>query len=693
MATYDINTLLDEAPYEKNKKKIDINELLQASEPTEVDLTKPYVGYRKFRSQKATEQQQQFNPQDVIQPVKQFGQSLASLGDITFGGIIPAAVGTGNYAMARALGASPEFASKYKEFSTNLIDKPFGKAFGVTETPGYKGEASQQLMNFIGENVGKGADWIAQQTGVPKQDVEHYLGLAGIATTPYLPKVANVVGQGAKIAGQGLKAVGTELQDVKAQLGQQFQNKQAMPQQLSGMQSGGAAAAQPQNVLRSNIEASLTNASPELQAHVKSVAPEKINLPALETRALEEKHGINLSEGQRTNDIPKYSSEWNKRGETSILGEHFNEQPKQFKSAFENLITKHAPDIVETEPSAIGQLQINALGEKDVLRKQAISEAYKKLEDANGGQFPIDISQLKNNIDRELKAKLKFNAYEDKLGTIKKDIDSLIEKGHMTFADFENLRTNLADELRSNGNGTARQAAYIVRDQLENLPLPPELQAIKPLADQARALNKERMQVINSNPAYKAAVKEFSDLNEAGSTGESLNAEKFHQKFVTNATPESIRRLKVEIADNPQALQSLTAGELKHIMRKAGLSSDVPDLNTKTFTNFLLDNKAKLNESLGPQAAQDLMEIGLLANKVGMPKTGLFNTSNSFSALLGNMAKQGALNAGEMKLAGLTGGASVIPVSLGKQMMQKFNKENFASQAINPHSGIIKEQP
>jgi hypothetical protein len=247
--------------------------------------------------------------------------------------------------------------------------------------------------------------------------------------------------------------------------------------------------------------------------------------------------------------------------------------------------------------------------------------------------------------------------------------------------------------LRSNGNGTARQAAYIVRDQLENLPLPPELQNIKPLADQARALHKERMQVINSNPAYKAAVKEFSDLNEAGSTGESLNAEKFHNKFVSNGTPESIRRLKAEIANNPQALQSLTAGELKRVMRSAGLAGEVPDLNPKTFTNFLIDNKPKLNESLGSQATQDLMEIGLLASKVGMPKTGTFNYSNSFSSLLANLAKQGATSAGEMKLAGLTGGASVIPVSVGKQMMQKFNKENFAKQATNPYAGIIKEQP
>jgi len=687
MAEYDINQLLNDLPYQKNTSEYNIEDLLKEGAPKEVDITKPYIATPRIRSKKLIEQQQQLNPQDVVQGVKQFGQSLASLGDVLYGAV-PATAGYVAQGLSTPF-TTPQRAEQIGQNVASAIDKPFGKAFGVTETPAYKKELSQQIMGDIGQASEFTADQLQQisklvGSGISPENAR-YMVQTGMF---FLPK-------GASMAGKAAKAIGTELQDVKTQMGQQFANKQAQSStiQQSGLQSGGAAAATPLNIVQGNIQAAIANSSPELQNLVKNVTPDKINLPALETKALEEKHGINLSEGQRVGDIQKYAGEWDKRGETPILSEHFIEQPKQFKSAFESLITKHAPDIVETEPSAIGQIEINALGEKDASRKRAISEAYKKLEDANGGQFPIDISQLKNNINNELKNKLKYNAYEDKLGTIKKDIDSLIEKGHMTFADFENLRTNLADELRSNGNGTARQAAYIVRDQLENLPLPPELQNIKPLADQARALNRERMQVINSNPAYKAAVKEFSDLNEAGSTGESLNAEKFHQKFVTNATPESIRRLKVEIADNPQALQSLTAGELKHIMRKAGLSAEVPDLNTKTFTNFLIDNKQKLNESLGPNAAQDLMEIGLLASKVGMPKTGTFNYSNSFSSLLANLARQGALSAGEMKLAGLTGGASVIPVSLGKQMMQKFNKENFAKQATNPYAGIIKEQP
>jgi hypothetical protein len=620
---------------------------------------------------------------------KDFGASLASLADTTIGGVLPM---TGQVVQAASRPfTTPEKAQQYGQAVTTALENPFGKTFGVTESPAYKGEASRKIMEFIGENINKGAEWIAQKTGLPLPDVQNMMGTATIAAPAVLAKPLATVAKPLVKGAETLSQWGNEIRSVApSQLEQQFQAK-------GGKQSVGAAAAMPENVLRGNIDAAIAQSSPELQAHVKTLNPRAVDLPSLETRSLEDRHGINLTTGQRTGDTSLYSQEWNKRGETSTLGEHFNEQPKQFKAAFENSIRRNSPDINEIDPSAIGQVQINALAAKDQIRKTAISEAYKALEDANGGQFPIDISKLKANIDNELKSKLKYNAYEDKLGTIKKDIDSLIEKGNMTFSDFENLRTNLADELRSNGNGTARQAAYIVRDQLEKLPIFGEetgsAQAIqlKALADKARSLNKERMDVIKSNPAYKSAVKESSTLEDAASQGESLNAEKFHDKFVTKGTPESIRRMKAELADDPQAIQAMVAGELRQAMRKAGLATDTPDLNPKQLANYIYDNRGRLQEALGPEGMKDLMELTALSSKVGMPKTGTFNYSNSFSSMLGELVKQGIATGAETKLATMTGGASIPAMSLGKEWMGKLNKEGFARQAVNPYGGLTKD--
>ena len=615
---------------------------------------------------------------------KDFGASLASLADTTIGGVLPI---TGQIVQAASRPfTTPEKAQQYGQAVTTALENPFGKTFGVTESPAYKGEASRKIMEFIGENVNKGAEWIAQKTGLPLPDVQNMMGTATIAAPALMAKPLATVAKPLVKGAETLSQWGNEIRSVApSQLEQQFQAK-------GGKQSVGAAAAMPENVLRGNIDAAIAQSSPELQNYIQSKNARAVDLPSLETRSLEEKHGVNLSRGQRTGDANLYSQEWNKRGETEILGNHFNEQPKQFKSAFENSIRRNAPDVFEIDPSSIGQVQINALSAKDQIRKSAISDAYKALENANGGQFPIDIQALDKGIKTELSKNLKTNHLS---GSIANDLTDFYS--NPTFEAYEALRTNLSNEMRSSSNGNARQAAYIVRDQLEKLPIFGEetgsAQAIqlKSLADKARSLNKERMDVIKSNPAYKSAVKEASTLDDLTAQGESLNAEKFHDKFVTKGTPESIRRMKAELADDPQAIQAITAGELRNVMRKAGLATDIPDLNPKTLANYIQDNRGRLQESLGPEGFKDLMELTALSSKVGMPKTGTFNYSNSFSSMLGDLAKQGLATGVETKLSTMTGGASIPAMSLGKSWMGKLNKEGFAKEAVNPYGGLTKD--
>ena len=456
--------------------------------------------------------------------------------------------------------------------------------------------------------------------------------------------------------------------------------------------SVGAAGVPPAMSLRGSVDAALANASPELQQFVGSKDIKSIHLPSLETRALEEKHGVNLTVGQRLGDTQQYSTEWNRRGETPILGNHFNEQPAQISTAFENAKQRHAPDIsVTADASELGQHEINALAAKDQVRRDAISSAYKALENENGGQFPIDIGKLDENINAELSKKLKLNHLPE---SIKADLKDFYK--NPTFESYEALRTNLANEMRSSANGNARGAAYIVRQELENLPIfgeeagTPQAARLKELADNARRLNAERMGVIKSNPAYKAAVKEAADAAEASAQGESLNAAKFHNKYVSSATPESIRRMKTEIPEDDIAHQAITFGELSRA-KNAAINASERNLTPEQFAKFYKQNKSALTESLSPQAMQDVTELGLLTSKIGMPKTGTFNYSNTYSSMLGDMAKEGLLTAGEAKLAGATGGMSIPVLGLARQFMGKLNKEGFAREATNPHGGLTKD--
>jgi len=579
---------------------------------------------------------------------------------------------------------------------TGAVAAPLAAATGVVaglRSGGYGTQAGvqaaeEQAKNLMGQMVyqprtPQGQEYVQnlqrafEASKLPPIGVPEAAGLASVAG----PAVEQAMGAPAQLKA-GFEKLRAELPTVRVE-------KTGKP---SAMQSGGAAAAVPENVLRGNIDAALSTASPELQAHIQSKPVQSVNIPALETRALEEKHGVNLTTGQRTGDTQLYSQEWNKRGETEALGAHFNEQPVQVANAFEMSKQRHAPDIPSNaDASELGQNMINGLAAKDQVRTKAISEAYKALQEANGGQFPIDIQSLDANIKKNLTSQLKTSHLSP---AITSDLSEFY--ANPTFEAYEALRTNLANEMRSSSNGNARAAAYIVRQELENLPIfgentgSPQAIQLKALADNARKLVRERAEVLKSNPAYRAAVKEAGTLEEATSQGESLNAEKFHKKYVANGTPEAIRRMKVELEGDDLANQSIAFSELERA-KNAAVNASGRNLTPEQFAKFYKQNKSVLRETLSPEAMQDVTELGLLTSKIGMPKTGTFNYSNTYSGMLADMAKQGLVGAGEAKLAAMTGGASIPAVGLTRQFMQKLNKEGFAKEALNPYGGLTKD--
>lgn len=661
---------------QKKKKLTDANPQIQPSEETNYATDPDVAAFTTVTPQKSTSQTNipsQLNQAvgNVLQKAFEAKQSIApnvvSAIDTLTG--LPNFIG---YGVGRAFGLTPEEAQKASSKVPQAISQPLGRLTGLAQTEAYQKTIPVAIQNYIGEHLNESAQSIASRFNIPVEDAQAMLE-AGLITA----------GLGAGKAYRGAKTVVKNIGEALPKV---------TVERVPNLQSGGAAAAIPENVLRGNIDAALASASPELQAHIQSKSPQLVNVPALETKALEEKHGVNLTTGQRTGDTQLYSQEWNKRGETETLGNHFNEQPVQIANAFETIKQRHAPDIPSTaDASELGQIQINALAAKDAIRQEAISKAYKALEDANGGQFPIDVGRLDASINAELARTLKTNHLSDSIRADLKDFYA-----NPTFEAYESLRTNLSNEMRSSSNGNARGAAYVVRQELEKLPVfgeqggNPQAIQLKALADNARKLYAERQAIIKSNPAYKAAVKEAASLEEAASEGESLNAAKFHNKYVASATPEAIRRLKAEIATDDLANQAIAFSELDRA-KNAAVNASGRNLTPEQFAKFYKQNKSVLRESLSPNAMQDVTELGMLTSKIGMPKTGTFNYSNTYSGMLSDMAKQGLLSLGEAKLAGMTGGASIPAVGLTRQWMQKLNKEGFAKEATNPFGGLTKD--
>lgn len=106
----------------------------------------------------------------ILKGITGVAKGTASIVDNAWN-MVPGVAGMGIYAASRAGGASPEDATKYAGV-THFLENPIGKALGIQDTADYKNEATRQGLDWVGKNVDKGADWIAANSNIPKEDAQ-----------------------------------------------------------------------------------------------------------------------------------------------------------------------------------------------------------------------------------------------------------------------------------------------------------------------------------------------------------------------------------------------------------------------------------------------------------------------------------------------------------------------------------------
>ena len=74
--------------------------------------------------------------------------------------------------------------------ATSYFERPFGKTFGITKDPVYNAEATHQIMDYVGEHADKGAQWIADNTGMDKSDAAWFINAAALKAAPYVARGA-----------------------------------------------------------------------------------------------------------------------------------------------------------------------------------------------------------------------------------------------------------------------------------------------------------------------------------------------------------------------------------------------------------------------------------------------------------------------------------------------------------------------
>ncbi len=122
-----------------------------------------------------------------------FLKGAASLADNVYGAV-PGAVGALGYAARRVTG-TPEEAAATQANISGALDKPIGKAFGITEDPAYQNEASNKALKWIGDNIHKGSEWVSEHTGIPTSDVENIASSLQLLAPGTVGTVAKPVGK------------------------------------------------------------------------------------------------------------------------------------------------------------------------------------------------------------------------------------------------------------------------------------------------------------------------------------------------------------------------------------------------------------------------------------------------------------------------------------------------------------------
>ena len=655
--------------------------------------------------------------QAALRHLKNLGAATASLADVTIGGIIPSVAGLATYAGARALQKSPEEAAALRANVTEALGEPFGKLSGVTESPAYKGEASRQIMDFIGANIGKGAKWIADKTGAAESDISALIETGMIGAAPLAGKVVKPV---AGAAGEVLYAATEPLVRDKTVLAQRPKIEPTLPPQpldvnlrpvevtVPGQMSGkmlgevqaafekrqaAAAAARAANPppaatptavalpagaapgaglgatpgsvgaagvpTITTIQQALVGATPELKAVLSGIPFEQTNVPTF-MRHIEADSlpvPVRLTEGQATGDIVKLSNEQNRRGRDTELAQRFNEQNGLLIENLNEIRGNAAPDAYGTKIIENSQGIIDAYKTIDTARSEKITAAYKALEDANGGQFPIDGITLAKNAETMLGKKLKTEFLSP---SIKSQLERFKSGEPMTFENFEAMRTNLAAEIRKaerSGDGNAAMASSIVREALEQLPLTGQAAAkLKPLADTARGLAKERFDMLKKDPAYKAAV------------DDAVAADKYLQKFVVNGVNKNIATMVNHLGKDSVAHQHMAAGTVNWLKDKAGIVDETGNFTQAGFNKALkqLDDVKNMEQIFTPDAASQLKTLGNVARYTqAQPRGAFVNNSNTLVGALAERAKQGV---GAAVQGGLN---AVVPgLQLGTSVME-----------------------
>ena len=164
-----------------------------------------------------------------------FGERMAG-GIDTMYGVVPAVYGAGVQALARTAN-TPQEAERIGQQAAATIDKPMGKAFGITSKQTYQqplGGVTEPIAkeaNRMFNQLGMTPEQISEKLGIPAEDIRNMVVIGSVALPQAVKETVPVVKQVGQTVAAPIREAASELQvqrpTAAADLQAQFAAKQA----------------------------------------------------------------------------------------------------------------------------------------------------------------------------------------------------------------------------------------------------------------------------------------------------------------------------------------------------------------------------------------------------------------------------------------------------------------------------------
>ena len=534
----------------------------------------------------------------------------ASLADVTVGSIIPGIAAQITYPVARAIGKTPEEAGQITSRVSGALDKPFGKAFGITQDPAYQQEASRQITDFIGQNIGRGVDWISRQTGIAPQDVASYAATLA-------PAAAKVVAPAVK---SGVNALAAKVGPVV----EEGSNMLAAAARQRAMQAEATAAAKAAQSGANAAGARSMGAAEVAQAQQRQAVASGLRVP------------VELTKGQATRNRGEvaFERETAKQEVGAPLAQKFEQQNAKLLQNFDEMLEgTGAEKAGEWGLREVGKTVDQALKARVNQAKSEVSAAYQAAQAAGETAQPVPYQPVIDFINQQTPT------VRQKLAPVLEAVGERLRAedpggtGMITVNQMEDVYKFLGKTMGSDATNIryGTDLKNIIKDTLDN--------SGGDLYRRARVLHTNF-----SNEFKNVGITKQLLSTKPGTNDRTVALEDVWNKTINSGSFDDLTAIARTLKKSPEGqrawreLQGQTVAQMKEAVTKA---VNIDAAGNRTISPAKLDGlvrnldaDGKLDYIFGKQGAQEIRNLRDVALDVYTTPSGTVNFSNTSSALI-----------------------------------------------------------